>query len=116
MSKRMLVGSFNFNSVANHPNLKLIETTLPPNLELLHPFPIFRGVRNIHNDSRQVVTVDVSFMELVADNIQVLETDTGELIEDFENRITQKLFGYFPAIIPLERDQYLESPPSAGHM
>ena len=38
-------------------------------------------------------------MKPVADDIQVLETDAGELIEDFENRLTQKLFGYFLAII-----------------
>jgi hypothetical protein len=53
-------------------------------------------------------------MEPVADNIQVFETDAGELIEDFENRLTQKLFGYFLVVIRLERDQHLESPPFAG--
>ena len=45
------VKSFNVDAVADHPDLELMETSLPAGFELLHPFAILHDVRNIHDDS-----------------------------------------------------------------
>src|SRR5437867_3626215 len=98
-----------------HPQIKLIELEFPSFFERFHPSTILRGVGNIHEEPDEVVAIEHAGMPPVAFYGLRLIAGGAELPNDFEHRVSQPLGGDVAGVVELERQEYLESPPPAGH-
>jgi hypothetical protein len=106
---------FNRDDVTNHPQLDLFKLCFPALLECLHPAPVVGGVRNVDDNSNKVVSIDHARLTPLTFDALRLIAGGPELFDDLQNRISQPFARNVAAVVELEWEQHLVSPPLAAH-
>jgi hypothetical protein len=79
------VGLFDLDTIAHHPQLKLLQTHFPAVFELFHPLAIPGTIRHIHDDPYEVVSVKNPTVTPVPFHFLRLVTGRTKVIDDFEH-------------------------------
>ena len=106
---------FDLDSITDHPEFNLFESGLPPILEVFQPLSVFDGVSDIDYKLDQVVAIQNSGVAPVSFNFLCFLACSAKVDDDFQVSLSQPLRRQFPAIIKLEGQEHLVSPPIAAH-
>jgi hypothetical protein len=93
----------------------LIEPLLPSLFECLHPPTILQRVRHVDAEANEVVAIENAGVPSVPFDALCLVAGGAEMLNDLEDGISQQLGWNVAAVVELEREQHLESPPPAAH-
>jgi hypothetical protein len=93
----------------------LLKFAFPAALECLHPAAVFLGVGYIDDEPNQVVAIENGALSPMAFDFLSFVAGGAELLDDFEEGVSEPLGGDVAAVVELEREQHLESPPLAAH-
>lgn len=107
--------SFDRHDIADHPQFELFEFCFPALFEGFHPAAILGRVGKVDNDADEVVAVSDAGLAPVAFDALGFVAGGAKLLDDFEHRVSQPLCGDVAAVVELEGEQHLESPPLAAH-
>ena len=101
--------------VTHQPQINLLQTVAPAGLELPHPPAAFRGVREIDDETDEIISVEHATVTPMALHLLSLIARRTKAVHNLENRLRQPFAGNGSSIIELERQQHLEAPPFACH-
>ena len=107
--------SFDGDEITHHPEFELFKLLLPPLLEPLHPLPVLGRVGYVYDEAHEVVAVHDRAVTSVPFDALGFITGGAELFDDLQNRLSQPFARDVAAVVELEREQHLESPPPAAH-
>jgi hypothetical protein len=105
----------NLNPVADHPELKLLQALLPPELVPPHPVSVLRRIRDVNDDANELIVVENAGVSPMAFDWLGFLASCAEVFDDFEDRLDQPLSWHEALVVEPQRKQHLEAPPSALH-
>src|ERR1043165_6351857 len=100
----------------DHPQLKLLQSRFPTPLECFHPKAIRACVGNINNNLDEIVAVDHALLPPMPFDLLCFVARRSKVLDNFHYCFSQPLGRNLCAVVELEWEQHLESPPLAGHM
>src|SRR5262245_9235456 len=93
---------FDLDAIAHHPQLHLLQAHFPALFELSHPLAIPGAVRDIYDDSHQVVPVENPTVTPVPFHTLGLVTGRSKMLDDFEHRLSHPFSWHVSSIIEPE--------------